>query len=310
MALTTDYSTSESGLLTNTPQSDTSHLPAFSPARKQARPLSPYCLSPQDPSRHRHKPRLTLSKADLMDEHDIAFKYRPAKRQDITLFGLAILDKPHGPMERFVKQNTTIGHPPLAPETPLHLGLEIAPLWEATEQHLDEQGLLPPFWAFAWAGGQGLARFCLDNPSLIHDKKVVDFASGSGLCAISAKLAGASHVLAADIDCFAVTSIGLNAALSGVTLDICLENIIGLSHNLPDILLAGDIFYDEGLSHKTIPWFETLAAAGVQIYVGDPGRPFFPKDRFREVARYSVPGPEDADTRQDRRTMVYEFRTD
>lgn len=311
MALTSDYSVSPEALLAQSPILETElaseHHVVQNPVPQSAKALSPYCLAPQDPSRHRHKPRLNLQRAEIMDEQDGLFRYRPPKRHDITLFGMAILDKPHGPMERFVKQQTHIGHPPLSPETPLHLGIEIAPLWEATECHLNEQGLLPPFWAFAWAGGQGLARFCLDHPSLFYGKRIVDFASGSGLCAIAAKLAGADTVLASDIDSFAVTAIGLNATLSDVNLDICLENIIGQTTNLPEILLAGDIFYDEGLARQTLPWFQTLHQAGVTIYVGDPGRPFFPKQFFREVARYSVPGPEGAEDRQDRRTMVYEF---
>src|SRR3954453_2619775 len=117
----------------------------------------------------------------------------------------------------FIRANTQILSPPLVPELRLHLAHEAVPLWIKAEEELGEIGLPPPFWAFAWAGGQALARYILDNPETVRGRRVLDFASGSGLVAIAAMKAGAKDVTACDIDPFAITAIGLNAKANHVT---------------------------------------------------------------------------------------------
>lgn len=141
----------------------------------------------------------------------------------------------------FIRDNTTVMAPPHVPEIRLHLASEAHELWLKTEEELQEIGLPPPFWAFAWAGGQGLARYILDHPEVVVGKRVVDFASGSGLVAIAAAKAGAAGVMAVDIDPWAKTAILLNAAENNAEIGFSGENIIGDDVGA-DVLLAGDVF--------------------------------------------------------------------
>ena len=126
----------------------------------------------------------------------------------------------------FIRANTSVMTPPLVPEVRLHLAHEAVPLWQKTEEELGGLGLPPPFWAFAWAGGQALARHVLDNPGLVRGKRVIDLAAGSGLVGIAAMKAGAASALAADIDGFSVTAIGLNAVLNDVALAVTAEDLL------------------------------------------------------------------------------------
>ncbi len=190
--------------------------------------------------------------------------------------------------EVFIRSNTTIMSPPHVPEIRLHLASEAHDLWLKTEDELQEIGLPPPFWAFAWAGGQGLARYVLDHPEQVAGRKVIDFASGSGLVAIAAAKAGAASVTAVDIDPWAEAAISLNAAANDV--DVCFngENVIGSDVDA-DVLLAGDVFYDRAFAEALTPWFSMLASKGVVVLVGDPGRAYLPKTRLEACGTYEVP---------------------
>lgn len=190
--------------------------------------------------------------------------------------------------ERFILDNTGIMHPPHVPELRLHLATEAHELWLKTEEELEEIGLPPPFWAFAWAGGQGLARYILDHPESVSGKRVLDFASGSGLVAIAAVKAGAAAVVAADIDPWTETAIRLNAALNGVAIDFTGRNLVGTPVEA-DVLLAGDVFYDRAFADLLVAWFLELADRGVTVLVGDPGRAYLPKQRLYAEATYQVP---------------------
>jgi predicted nicotinamide N-methyase len=208
---------------------------------------------------------------------------------------------------RFILENTSVSSPPHVPEVRLHLADEAHDLWHKTEGELGEIGLPPPFWAFAWAGGQGLARFVLDNPDIARGRRVIDFASGSGLVGIAAMMSGAKAVTCADIDPYAFDAAFINAALNSVTVSPLRENLIGSTPD-SDVLLAGDVFYDRQLSSELIPWFRRLAAQGLDILIGDPGRTYLPKARLDQLAVYQVPvtrALEDADVK---RTTVWRFR--
>ncbi len=181
--------------------------------------------------------------------------------------------------ERFILENTGILHPPHVPELRLHLASEAHELWLKTEEELEEIGLPPPFWAFAWAGGQGLARYVLDHPESVCGKRVLDFASGSGLVAIAAAKAGAAKVLAADIDPWTETAIRLNAALNGVDISFTGLDLVGKPVDT-DVLLAGDVFYDRTFADFLVPWFLELTEKGVIVLVGDPGELICPKNGF------------------------------
>jgi predicted nicotinamide N-methyase len=208
--------------------------------------------------------------------------------------------------EVFIRDNTGVLSPPHVPEVTLRLATEAHDLWLKTEEELEAIGLPPPFWAFAWAGGQGLARHVLDHSALVAGKSVLDFASGSGLVGIAARLSGASSVLAADIDPWSETAIRLNAALNGVALGYTVENMIGRDEGW-DVVLAGDVFYDRGFADVLIPWFSALAARGATVLVGDPGRAYCPRERMEALATYTVPVTRALEDSEVKKTTVWRF---
>jgi len=208
--------------------------------------------------------------------------------------------------EVFIRDNTGVLCPPHVPEVRLRLASEAHDLWLKTEEELEEIGLPPPFWAFAWAGGQGLARHVLDHPGLVAGKSVLDFASGSGLVGIAARLAGASAVLAADIDPWSGTAIRLNAELNGVTLDYTGGDMLGRDEGW-DVVLAGDVFYDRAFAAAIVPWFSALAARGATVLVGDPGRAYCPRERMEALATYQVPVTRALEDSEVKKTTVWRF---
>jgi predicted nicotinamide N-methyase len=201
----------------------------------------------------------------------------------------------------FIRANTAILAPPLVPEVELHLATEAVPLWQKTEEELGEIGLPPPFWAFAWAGGQALARYVLDNPNIVRGKRVIDLASGSGLVAIAAMKAGAAHVLAADIDDFSAIAMTLNAAHNRVTLTVSTNDLLTAPPPACDVILVGDLFYEQSLAARLLDWLLAAHYAGKRVLIGDPGRSYLPKASLVQLATYSVPVTrdlEDAEIKQ------------
>src|SRR6187549_2791206 len=164
----------------------------------------------------------------------------------------------------FIVENTRLQAPPHAPELLLHLADEITPIWRMTEEALEEMGLPPPFWAFAWAGGQALARYLLDHPQAVAGKRVVDFAAGSGIVAIAAMKAGAAHVLAADIDSFCGPAIALNAAANDVAVAFTDADLLDAPPPAVDVILAGDICYEKPLAERVMAWLAVAREAGAQ----------------------------------------------
>ena len=209
--------------------------------------------------------------------------------------------------ETFILANTSLMAPPHVPEIRLRLASEVHDLWLKTEDDLKEIGLPPPFWAFAWAGGQGLARYILDHPETVAGKSVVDFAAGSGLVAIAAALAGAKSVLAVDIDPWARTAVRLNAEANGVSVDFSGDDFIGQSLDI-DLLLAGDVFYDRDFAAALVEWFTRLSAGGVTVLVGDPGRSYRPTERLEPLATYEVPVTRVLEDSEVKKTTVWKFR--
>ena len=203
--------------------------------------------------------------------------------------------------DHFVRDNSQLLAPPLVPEIRLHLASEVIPLWRKTEEELAEIGVPPPYWAFAWAGGQALARYILDHPETVAGKRVLDIGSGSGLVAIAAAKAGAASVLAADIDGFSAAAIGLNAAANGATVSVTQDDLIGVEGDW-DVILVGDLFYERPLAERLLAWLKTL---GRPALLGDPGRSYFPKDRTERLALYNVQTSRDLEDREIRETGVY-----
>lgn len=205
----------------------------------------------------------------------------------------------------FIRENTRLQAPPHTPELQLHLADEVTPIWKLTEEALEEIGLPPPFWAFAWAGGQALARYILDHPELVAGRRVIDFATGSGIVAVAAMKAGAASVLAADIDVFCEAAVGLNAQANGVEIAFTDRNLLDVPPPEADVLLAGDICYERPMAEAVMAWLGQGRAAGARVLIGDPGRTYFPKDGLEKLAEYQVPTTRELEDLAVKRTSVW-----
>lgn len=206
----------------------------------------------------------------------------------------------------FIRGNTELLSPPHVGEIQLHLASEAHELWLKTEEELEKIGLPPPFWAFAWAGGQGLARYILDNPDIVSGKRVVDFASGSGVVAIAAAKSGAASVLAVDIDPWAKVAIAMNAEANGVSVEITDSNVVGTNLEA-EVLLAGDVFYDKAFAELLFPWLLSQQKRGLRVLVGDPGRAYLPKQDLVAMATYQVPVSRALEDSEVKGTTVWEI---
>ena len=206
----------------------------------------------------------------------------------------------------FILENTRPQQPPHTPELTLHLADEITPIWRMTEEALSEIGLPPPFWAFAWAGGQALARYLLDHPQVVAGKRVVDFASGSGIVGIAALKAGAASVLAADIDPFCGAALAVNAAANGEACDFTDQDLLdGPPPADAQVILAGDICYEKPLAERVMAWLARGQAAGATVLIGDPGRSYFPREGLVKLAEYQVPTTRELEDLEVKMTAVW-----
>jgi predicted nicotinamide N-methyase len=216
----------------------------------------------------------------------------------------AILDP-----QTFIRANTRLRPVPLVPEISLYLADEAVPLWRKTEEQLNEEGLPPPFWAFAWAGGQALARYVLDHAECVRGKHVLDLATGSGLVAIAAMKAGAGETTAADIDAFALEAVKLNAEANDVELAGLGDDLLSQSHQQRwDVVLAGDIFYERNTAERALAFVSRQATHGATVLIGDPGRSYLPKERLAQLIEYSVPVTRELEDNEIKRTAVWALR--
>ena len=206
----------------------------------------------------------------------------------------------------FIRRNAAITAPPLVPEIRLHLATQITPIWQASEETLARADVPPPFWAFAWVGGQALARYLLDHPDTVAGRAVLDFGSGSGLVAIAAAKADARSVLAAEIDHFAAAAIDINAEVNEVAVAVTTADVVGAVDPGWQIVTAGDVCYERDMADRVILWLRTLAADGCLVLLGDPGRSYLPTAGLRERARYLVPANRELEGSDSRETVVWE----
>jgi predicted nicotinamide N-methyase len=206
----------------------------------------------------------------------------------------------------FVRRNTAVAAPPLVPEIRLHLASEITPIWQATEESLARSAVPPPFWAFAWAGGQALARYILEHPAEVAGRFVLDFGAGSGLVAIAAAKAGAAGVLAAEIDHFAAAAIATNATLNEVVVTVTTADVIDTADPRWDVVAAGDVCYEQPMAARVARWLAALAGRGCLVLLGDPGRAYLPANRLRERGRYLVPTSRELEGRDTRDGVVWQ----
>jgi predicted nicotinamide N-methyase len=209
----------------------------------------------------------------------------------------------------FIRANTRLMAPPLVPEIRLHLAEESLPIWRKTEEELGAINVPPPYWAFAWAGGQALARWLLDNPSAIAGRKVLDLGSGSGLTAIASRMAGAVSVLAADIDALCGGAIALNAGANAVDIDFTDADLLAAAPTGPsidyDVILVGDLFYERDLADRVLRYVESAAGKGADVLIGDPQRSYFPRDRFEKLAEFRVPVTRELEDSEIKHTAVW-----
>jgi predicted nicotinamide N-methyase len=181
----------------------------------------------------------------------------------------------------FIRANTELAAAPLVPEIRLHLAAESLPIWRKTEEELGQMNVPPPYWAFAWAGGQALARFILDNRQLVAGRRVLDLGAGSGLVSIAAMLAGAAQAIASDIDGLALAAIQLNAEANGVGVETTATDLLASAPDDAEVVLVGDLFYERALAERVLAFVEAARQGGAEVLVGDPRRSYFPGDRFR-----------------------------
>jgi len=202
----------------------------------------------------------------------------------------------------FVRAGTEAAHPPLVPEIKLRLAESVLPLWEQIERD-GTPNPPPPYWAFAWPGGQALARYILDHQEEFCGKTLLDFGAGSGLVAIAAAMAGAKPV-AAEIDTLSIAAIAINARANTADVRVVSDDIIGQDDGW-EIICLGDMCYERPLAERVLPWIKQLRARGGRVLIGDPGRNYFPASGVAPLATYDVPTSRDLEDRDMRRTTVY-----
>jgi len=248
------------------------------------------------------------------------FAFRSVEDRISQTCGLEMFE---GYYAQFIRANTELAAPPLVPEIDLHLATEVVPLWRKTEEELRAEGVPPPYWAFAWAGGQALARYVLDHRNTVAAKSVLDFGTGSGLVAIAAVKSGARIVMATDIDGFAAAAIGLNCWANGVScmvrrttaqgaqtgrrgekIEIVTEDVIGRPCGW-DVILVGDMCYERPLAERLLRWLHDCAHRGAHVLLGDPGRSYFPSGSTIKLATYKVHTSYELEDREMRETGVY-----
>ena len=203
----------------------------------------------------------------------------------------------------FIRAHTEPVRPALAPEILLHLATEITPIWQASEAWLRRSGIGPPFWAFAWPGGQALARRALDHPDQVAGRRVLDFAAGCGIAAIACAMAGAAAVEAAEIDPLAIAAIRLNAARNGVAVTALDADVVGEACRW-DLILCGDVCYEGPMTRHILPWLRTMAAS-CEVWVADPGRAYLPTAGMALLGEYAVPTSLELEDRTMRTTRLF-----
>jgi predicted nicotinamide N-methyase len=209
--------------------------------------------------------------------------------------------------KEFIVRHTAVISPPACPEMRLHLASEVTPLWEATEAYLEQNNIPPPYWAFPWVGGQALARHILDHPELVAGKAVLDFASGSGLVGVAAKMAGAASVLATDIDAVALAAIELNAEINNVSIEASTRDVLDSEECPWDLIAAGDVCYEKPMAEKTFAWLRRCSAKGARALMADPGRAYLPKTGLMRLGQMTIPCSADVENKPSRDVAIYQI---
>ncbi|MEV4345863.1 50S ribosomal protein L11 methyltransferase [Actinoplanes sp. NPDC049596] len=204
----------------------------------------------------------------------------------------------------FIRGNTVLAPVPFVPEISLYQAEEPIALWEKTEESGSEQP--PPFWAFAWAGGQALARHVLDHPELVSGRSVLDLATGSGLVAVAAAQAGAHPVTANDVDPYSLAAAEVNAEANHVAVRTVEADLLD-TNDAYGVVLAGDVFYSREMAARVLPFLRRAAGRGSLVLIGDPGRAYLPPSGLTKRATYDVPVPVSLESVPVRPTTVWQL---
>ncbi len=209
--------------------------------------------------------------------------------------------------EGFIRQHTTPIAPAMVPELNLWLAADYLPIWQATEDWLEQQNVDPPYWAFCWPGGQAMARYLLDNPQVVAGKRVIDFAAGCGVATLAARRAGAATAIGNEIDPVAIAAMRLNAEANGLAIETSAEDWLAGPPGGPDtdIVIAGDVCYEREMTARAMAWLRSHAAKGRLVLLGDPGRNYFAAEGLEERARYTIPTSLQLENRGFRETTVW-----
>ena len=206
----------------------------------------------------------------------------------------------------FIRANTKLIAPPLVPEISLQLAEESLPIWRRTEEELGAMNVPPPYWAFAWAGGQAVARYLLDQPSIVAGRRVLDLGAGSGLTSIAAAMSGAIAVTAADIDEVAIAAIAINASHNGVSVTTTREDLLAKRPTPQfDVVIIGDLFYERQLADQVMAFIEHAVGNAGIVLIGDPQRSYFPRGRFEKLHEYQVPVTRELEDSEIKLTAVW-----
>jgi predicted nicotinamide N-methyase len=210
----------------------------------------------------------------------------------------------------FILSNTRLQRPPHVPELQLYLADEVMPTWQRFAQELGDEDVVPPYWAFAWAGGQAVARYLLDYPDEAAGKQVIDLATGSGICAFAALKAGAASVLASDIDLYSGEAVALNAQANDVSVAFTDRDLLVVDPPDVDLILAGDLCYEQPMAGHVGAWLRAAAARGIRVLIGDPGRQYFSREGLIRLAEYEIQTTHELEDRDVKRAGVYTFASD
>jgi predicted nicotinamide N-methyase len=213
------------------------------------------------------------------------------------------MNAPTSDTDGFIRSQTLAAAAPLVPEIMLHLAIEITPIWQAAESWCRTNNAEPPFWAFAWPGGQALARYILDNPATVAGRHVLDFAAGCGIAAIAAMRAGAASAEAAEIDTLARSALALNAAANNTPLIIPATDVVGASCRW-DLILCGDVCYEAPMTNHILPWLRRMATRA-EVWIADPGRAYLPSEGLTPFATFIVPTSLELEDRTERKVTLY-----
>ena len=203
--------------------------------------------------------------------------------------------------DRIIADNTAFSSTPLVPEILVRLLKDDSPLWRSFRDARAEEVGPRPYWAFAWSGGQALARYVLDHPLTVRGRSVLDFGAGCGIASIAAAKAGARMVMASDTDPLAMRASWINARMNDVEVMCVGEDLIYTPNRGWDTVLAGDVWYDSRMYRHGLRWLRDLAGQGISVLVGDPGRAYSPSlglERLEVYACRSVPDLEDENLRE------------